>query len=95
MIKKDLFKFVKKNKFYNRKRKRIIFNNKEVIDIIQDSKKKNCVKVTLRINKEKKNFLCEFTEKEISSLINFFIDFKKKPNLVEGALIGMNIDYFY
>ena len=90
-------KFVKKNKFYFKieKEKELFLTNKEVIDIIQDSKKKNCVKVTLRINNEKKNFLCEFTEKEISSLINFFIDFKKKPNLIEGALIGMNIDYFY
>lgn len=90
-------KFVKKNKFYFKieKEKELFLTNKEVIDIIQDSKKKNCVKVTLRINNEKKNFLCEFTEKEISSLINFFIDFKKKPNLVEGALIGMNVDYFY
>ena len=36
------------------KEKELFLTNKEVIDIIQDSKKKNCVKVTLRINKEKK-----------------------------------------
>ena len=90
-------KFIKKNKFYFKieKEKELFLTNKEVIDIIQDSKRKNYVKIILRINNEKKNFLCEFTEKEISSLINFFIDFKKKPNLIEGALIGMNVDYFY
>ena len=90
-------KFVKKNKFYFKieKEKELFLTNKEVIDIIQDSKRKNYVKVILRINNEKKNFLCEFTEKEIESMIKFFNDFKKKPNLIEGALIGMNVDYFY
>ena len=90
-------KFVKKNKFYFKieKEKELFLTNKEVIDIIQDSKRKNYVKVTLRINKEKKNFVCEFTEKEIESLIKFFNDFKKNTNLVEGSLIGMNVDYFY
>ena len=87
----------RKNKFYFKleNEKELVLNNKEVIDIIQDSKRKNRVKIILKINKEKKMFVCDFTQKEIEPLFKFFNEFKRKTNLIENALIGMNVDYFY
>ena len=86
-----------KNKFYFKieKEKELLLSNKEVIDIIEDSERKNRVKIILKINKEKKSFICDFTEKEIQSMLKFYYEFKKKPSFIEGALIGMNGDYFY
>ena len=40
-------------------------------------------------------FVCDFTQKEIEPLFKFFNEFKRKTNLIENALIGMNVDYFY
>ena len=86
-----------KNKFYFKieKEKELLLSNKEVIDIIEDNKMKNRVKIKLKINKENKIFICDFTEKEVQFILKFFYEFKKKPSFIEGALIGMNVDYFY
>ena len=86
-----------KNKFYFKieKEKELLLSNKEVIEMIEDSERKNRIKIILKINKEKKTFICDFTEKEIQSMLKFYYDFKKKPSFIEGALIGMNVDYFY
>ena len=87
----------KKNRFYLKleNEKELVLNNKEVIDIIQDSKRKNRVKIIIKINKEKKMYVCDFTQKEIEPLFQFFNNFKNKTNIIEGALIGMNMGYFY
>ena len=86
-----------KNKlsFKIEKEDELILSNKEVVDIIEDKDRKNRVKIILKVNKVKNHYICDFTEKEVQMILEFFYQFKKKPSLVESALMGMNTDYFY
>ncbi len=86
-----------KNKlsFKIEKEDELILSNKEVVDIIEDKERKNRVKIILKVNKVKNYYICDFTEKEVQMILEFFYQFKKKPSLVESALMGMNTDYFY
>jgi chromosome segregation ATPase len=86
-----------KNKlsFKIEKEDELILSNKEVVDIIEDKERKNRVKIILKVNKVKNYYICDFTEKEVQMILEFFYQFKKKPSLVESALMGINTDYFY
>ena len=73
-----------------------VFVAKEIGDIVYDKRSNNKVWVCVFIKGKQKNYLCEFTRKEIEFIIRFYNGIiKGKPNTVENALMNVSLGGYY